>query len=83
MTYIVTVLLLITPFLIFKDIYLCLGLAFFTAVIIIGFFNYYISVVRDVPFKSRFIEMIGLSFTVAALSFFAGYVIRFAFGVVI
>ena len=83
MAYIVTVLLLITPFVIFKDIYLCLGLAFFTAVIIIGFFNYYISVVRDLPFKSRFLEMIGLSFTVAALSFLAGYAIRFAFGVVI
>ncbi|MCX6179406.1 MAG: VIT1/CCC1 transporter family protein [Chlorobiales bacterium] len=82
-TYIITVLLLITPYLFFKDIYLCLGLAFFAAVIIIGFFNYYISVARDLPFKSRFLEMIGLIFTVAALSFLAGYAIRYAFGIVI
>ncbi len=81
--YIVTVALLITPYLLFTDLYLCLGLAFFAAVTIIGFFNFYISVARDLPFKSRFLEMVGLSFTVAALSFLAGYAIRFAFGIVI
>lgn len=79
--YIFTVLLLISPYLFFEDLYLCLGLAFFTAIAIIGFFNYYISVVRDESFKSRFLEMIGLSFSVAALSFLAGYAIRYAFGV--
>lgn len=81
--YIITVLVLITPYLFFKDIYLCLGLAFAAAIFIIGLFNYYISVARDLPFKSRFFEMVGLSFTVAALTFFAGYAIRFAFGIVI
>ena len=81
--YIVTVVLLITPYLFLTDLYVCLGLAFFAAVCIIGFFNFYISVARDLPFKSRFLEMVGLSFTVAALSFLAGYAIRFAFGIVI
>jgi len=81
--YIVTVALLITPYLFLTDLYVCLGLAFFAAVCIIGFFNFYISVARDLPFKSRFLEMVGLSFTVAALSFLAGYAIRFAFGIVI
>lgn len=83
MAYIVTVLLLLVPYLIFDDLYLSLGLSFVVAVTIIGFFNYYISVARDLPFKSRFLEMVGLSFTVAALSFLAGYAIRFAFGIVI
>jgi len=81
--YILTVILLILPYLILEDLYICLGLAFFAAICIIGFFNYYISVVRDEPFKSRFLEMIGLSFSVAALSFLAGYAIRYAFGIVI
>lgn len=81
--YIVTVLLLILPYLIFDDLYLSLGVSFVVAITIIGFFNYYISVARDLPFKGRFLEMVTLSFSVAALSFLAGYVIRFAFGIII
>ena len=81
--YFITVLVLITPYLFFNDLYLCLGLAFGAAIVIIGLFNYYISIGRDLPFKSRFFGIVGLSFTVAALTFFAGYAIRFAFGIVI
>jgi len=81
--YVITVLLLIAPYLFLTDLYICLALAFVVAVCIIGFFNFYISVARDLPFKGRFFEMVGLSFTVAALSFLAGYAIRFAFGIVI
>ena len=80
--YMVTVLLLIAPYLVINNLSLSLGVSFFMAVVIIGFFNYYISVARDLPFKSRFIEMAGLSFTVAALSFVAGYAIRYVFGVI-
>lgn len=79
--YILTVLVLISPYLFLSDLYVCLGLAFFAAIVIIGFFNYYISVARDEPFMKRFLEMIVLSFSVAALSFLAGYAIRYAFGV--
>ncbi len=75
--YICTVVLLILPYLFFTDLYFCLGLAFGTAVLIIAVFNYYISVARDLSFGSRFLEMVGLSFTVAALSFLAGYALRF------
>ncbi|NTV06339.1 MAG: rubrerythrin family protein, partial [Chlorobiaceae bacterium] len=82
LAYIVTLLLLIVPYLVFEDLFLSFGLSFFVFITIIGFFNYYISVARDLPFKSRFFEMVGLSFTVAALSFLAGYAIRFAFGIV-
>jgi VIT1/CCC1 family predicted Fe2+/Mn2+ transporter len=77
--YIFTVFALIAPYLFFADRYVCLGVSFFIAVCIIGFFNYYVSVARDLPFKSRFFEMVGLSFTVAALSFLAGYAIHYAF----
>jgi VIT1/CCC1 family predicted Fe2+/Mn2+ transporter len=51
------------------------------AVLIIFFFNYYISVAKDVPFKRRFLEMTGLSLGVATLSFFIGFVIRAFLGV--
>lgn len=79
--YILTVLVLVAPYLFFTDLYLCLGMAFAASICIIGFFNFYIAVAQDVPFKSRFFEMVGLSFTVAALSFAAGYGIRLAFGI--
>jgi VIT1/CCC1 family predicted Fe2+/Mn2+ transporter len=77
--YIAIVLALVSPYLFLDNSYLSFGLAFFGAVVIIGLFNFYISVLREETFKSRFLEMIGLSFTVAALSFLAGYAIRFAF----
>ncbi len=77
--YIITVLALITPYLVFEDRYICLGISFFIAICIIGFFNYYISVAQNLPFKSRFFGMVGLSFTVAALSFLAGYAIHYVF----
>jgi len=77
--YIVTVMALIAPYLFLEERYLCLAISFVIAVTIIGFFNYYISVARDLPFKSRFLEMVGLSFTVAGLSFLAGYAIHYLF----
>jgi DNA-binding transcriptional ArsR family regulator len=74
--YIITVVLLITPYLLFENFYLDLALALSTAIIIIAAFNYYISVAKDEPFRARFLEMAGLSFGVAAISFVVGYLIR-------
>jgi VIT1/CCC1 family predicted Fe2+/Mn2+ transporter len=79
--YIVTVLVLILPYLIFENFYVCLGFTLAAAVLIIGFFNYYTSVARDVPFRRRFLEMSGLSLGVAALSFFIGFIVRTFLGV--
>jgi len=74
--YISTVTLLVLPYLLFKNYYLDLGIALTTAVIIIAVFNYYISVAKDESFKDRFVEMAGLSLSVAAFSFVIGYFIR-------
>ena len=79
--YIVTVLILILPYLVLENFYVCLGCTLAAAVLIIAFFNYYISVAQDVPFKSRFLEMTGLSLGVAALSFLVGFVLRFFLGI--
>ena len=49
--------------------------------LIIALFNYYISVVKDEPFKKRFLEMAGVSLGVAGLSFLVGYVVRTILGV--
>lgn len=79
--YIVTVLLLILPYLIFENYYLCLAITLAVAVAIIAVFNYYISVAKDLPFKRRFFEMAGLSLGVAGLSFVVGLVIREFLGI--
>lgn len=79
--YIITVLILIMPYLILKNYYICLGYTLGAAVVIIAVFTYYISVARDVPFRRHFFEMAGLSFGVAAFSFLIGYVMRAFLGV--
>jgi VIT1/CCC1 family predicted Fe2+/Mn2+ transporter len=79
--YIVTVTLLILPYLIIPNYYADLAIVLGTAVLIIAAFNYYISVARDEPFRSRFIEMAALSLGVAGLSFVIGYLVRQILGV--
>ncbi len=79
--YIITVLTLILPYLIFHNYFVCLALALTTAVVIIALFNYYISVAKDEPFKARFIEMAGLSLSVAAFSFLVGFLLRKFLGI--
>jgi len=79
--YIITVTLLILPYLLFQNYYLDLAIALATTVLIIAVFNYYISVAKDEPFRKRFFEMAGLSLSVAAFSFGIGYLIRMWLGV--
>lgn len=80
-TYIATVLILILPYLLLQNLYLCLACTLLAAVAIIAFFNYYISVARDEPFRRRFLEMTALSLAVAILSFLIGFAIRSLLGV--
>ncbi len=79
--YFITVLVLIFPYLVLQNFYICLMVALVSAVLIIGAFNYYISVAKDVPFKKRFLEMSGLTLAVSALSFLIGFIVRALFGV--
>ena len=76
-----TVIFLVLPYLLFKNYYLDLGIALTTAVLIIAVFNYYISVAKDESFRERFVEMAGLSLTVALISFVVGFFIRKWIGV--
>jgi VIT1/CCC1 family predicted Fe2+/Mn2+ transporter len=79
--YILTVLVLIFPYLVLSNYYVSLACTLVAAIGIIAAFNYYIAVARDEPFKSRFLEMAGLSLSVAAFSFLVGFVLRTVFGV--
>lgn len=79
--YVVTVLILILPYLVLGNLYLCLGVTLGLAVLIILVFNYYVSVAKDLPFGRRFVEMAAISLGVAVLSFGVGTLIRLVLGV--
>jgi VIT1/CCC1 family predicted Fe2+/Mn2+ transporter len=79
--YIITVFILIAPFLLLSSYMRALGMTLTAAVLIIFVFNYYISVAKDYNFKSRFLEMTLISLGVAALSFVIGYFIRLTLGI--
>lgn len=74
--YIVTVVLLILPYLLFPNHFLDLGLSVLMAITVILAFNFYISVAKDLPFKKRFLEMAGISLGVTAISFGIGWAVR-------
>jgi VIT1/CCC1 family predicted Fe2+/Mn2+ transporter len=75
------VILLVLPYLIFSNYYVCLGTTIFIAIFIIFIYNYYISVAKGYSFKRRFKEMVFLSLGVALFSFGIGVLIRKAFGI--
>ena len=79
--YIITVTLLVLPYLIFQNYILDLVITLTIGVLIIAVFNYYISVAKDESFKKSFLEMAGLSLGVALFSFIIGYFIRQWLGV--
>jgi vacuolar iron transporter family protein len=75
-TYIVTVALLILPFLVVPNPYLALLFTLIGAVLVIFLFTFYISVAKDLPFWRRFFEMAAISLGIAAVSFVIGMAIR-------
>jgi VIT1/CCC1 family predicted Fe2+/Mn2+ transporter len=79
--YIITVLVLVAPFLLFEQYFASLAVTLSAAVLIIFVFNFYISVAKSMSFKRQFLEMAGLSLGVAALSFFIGHLLRHFLGV--
>ena len=81
--YLVTVVLLVTPYLLFpSDMYVAALLAMLLMVIVIIFvFNYYVAVAKSLPFTRRFTEMAVISLGVAAISFGIGLVAKWVLGV--
>ncbi|MGI6497202.1 MAG: VIT1/CCC1 transporter family protein [Kiritimatiellia bacterium] len=74
--YILTVALLILPYLLLSNYLIALGCTLAIALAIIAAFNCYISVAQDQPFGRRFAEMATLSLSVAAISFLVGFLLR-------
>ena len=81
--YLITVVLLVAPYLIFSNEQFMLALIcmLIVVVLIIAGFTYYTSVAQDQPFKSRFLEMALISIGVAVISFFVGVLAKKFLGV--
>ena len=81
--YLITVIALILPYLVFSNQQYLLALICMLAVVvlIIAGFTYYTSVAQDQPFKSHFWEMALISIGVAVVSFFVGVLAKRFLGV--
>lgn len=80
-TYLITVILMILPYLLIPYKFISLAVTLTIVIIIIFFFNYYISVAKDLNFRQRFFEMTFISLGVAAFSFALGWVLKIMLGV--
>jgi VIT1/CCC1 family predicted Fe2+/Mn2+ transporter len=74
--YIITVLLLVAPYLVLGGYYIALASTISIAILVIIVFSFYLSVTRDQAFRGRFLEMAALSLGVTALSFVMGILVR-------
>jgi VIT1/CCC1 family predicted Fe2+/Mn2+ transporter len=81
--YLVTVVLMVIPYLLLPNsLYIVAFAVMLTVVIlIILLFNYYISVAQDTPFLRRFGEMAAISLGVAAISFVIGLIAKALLGI--
>lgn len=81
--YLITVVLLIAPYLLFDSSSYILALIcmLIVVILIIAGFTYYTSVAQDQPFRSRFLEMAAISISVAVISFVVGILAKKFLGV--
>lgn len=79
--YIVTVSLLILPYLILKNIYVALAIMLTVSILIIAGYTFYISTAKNLKFWHRFLEMALISLTVAVISFGVGWLLRLLFNI--
>ncbi|OQA15294.1 MAG: VIT family protein [Firmicutes bacterium ADurb.Bin356] len=81
--YLITVALLILPYLVFnKEQYMAaLGTTLITALAIIAAFNFYIAIAKGRSFRRGFFTMAGISLGVAAISFAIGLIVKKVLGI--
>jgi len=83
MAYLVTVALLVLPYLLFPtNMYVAaFAVMIATVILIIMFFNYYISVAKEEPFFKNFATMAAISLSVALISYIIGVVAKQLLGI--
>ncbi len=79
--YIGTITILVLPYFLIQNIFVCLSLTIIVVLLLIFFFNYYVAVAKGLNFKNRFFEMAGIGFGVAIINFLIGLAMRKVFGI--
>ncbi len=74
--YLLTVVVLVLPYLFLANFYIALIFTLLGGACIIAVFNYYYSITRSQPFFHRFFEMISINVVVSLISFGIGYLLR-------
>lgn len=74
--YLFTVVVLVVPYLVFESPFAALPVTLLNGVGVILFFTFFMSVVKDVPFRKSFLEMLFISLGVAGISFLIGFLAR-------
>ena len=77
--YIITVILLILPYILFKNYLIALLFTILIGVLVVLVFTFFVSVVKELDFKKRFFEMAGISLSVSFVSFLVGWLLRVFF----
>ena len=83
MAYLITVALLVLPYLLFPTHMYVVAFAVMivTVIFIIMFFNYYISVAKEEPFLKNFVTMAVISLSVAVISYIIGILAKELLGI--
>lgn len=83
MAYLITVVLLVLPYLLLPaNMYaLAFAIMLVTVILIIMFFNYYISVAKEEPFLKNFVTMALISLSVALISYIIGVIAKQLLGI--
>jgi len=79
--YILTVLLLVVPYFLLADYFQALGTMVVVVTSVVLFFTFFLSVVKELPFRRLFLEMLCISLGVAAVSFVIGWAAKTIFNV--
>ncbi len=79
--YIITVFLLVLPYLLFPNPFVAMAFTIGIALIVIFAFNFYISIAKDYSFKARFLEMVIINLSVTGITFLIGFAVRKIFGI--
>lgn len=83
LTYLLTVVFLVLPYLLFPDtmFFAALVCMIGVVVILIAIFNFYIATVKSERFLPKFLEMSAISLSVALISFLIGLLAKLCFGI--
>lgn len=81
LAYVIAVVMLIVPYMVFTSPFVALLVAVFNSLLIVFLFTFYLSVTNDQPFGKRFAEMAVISVGVGLISFGLGYLARIFFGI--